>query len=391
MKTSAQKKTSMFAHRQFHVFDALSPLVKVAQRLGLISFLVFMSLLVACSEQPPPPVETIRTIRAMTVTEPASGRMRRFSGVVEAADTARISFEVSGTTQTVKVEVGEKVKKGQVLATLDDRTFKLDVTAAQAEVGRAQVELQDARSDLQRLRRIREKDPGAVSQRTIDQAEARYGSARNNLSFHTSRLNLAKRDLERTVLYAPFDGAIARRLVDPFEQVALGQQVFDLHMEEVMEAAISVPESEIEYVYLGLPAEIRFPAIPGEIHRGTVAEISRVAETANAFPVKVAIEAVNPRIRPGVTAEVNLLLAATQGDSAFLIPIEALAAGGSESQGYVFVFDAETSTVKKTAIETGTLRSNNIVVSKGLQAGDIIAAAGVSFLRDGQKVRVQER
>jgi RND family efflux transporter MFP subunit len=176
--------------------------------------------------------------------------------------------------------------------------------------------------------------------------------------------------------------------VDPFQQVALGQKLFDLHMEGAMEAAISVPESEIEYIYLGLPGEIRFPAIPEQVHKGIVTEISKVAGGANAFPVKVTIEADNPRIRPGITAEVILLLGDEQGETAFLLPIEALAPGGSESKSYVFVFDAETSTVKKTAIESGSFRANNIVVKKGLEAGDIIAAAGVSFLRDGQKVRL---
>jgi multidrug efflux pump subunit AcrA (membrane-fusion protein) len=88
---------------------------------------------------------------------------------------------------------------------------------------------------------------------------------------------------------------------------------------------------------------------------------------------------------------VNLRLASAHEESAFLIPIEALVPGSSESQNYVFVFDTASSTVKKTAIESGSIRTNNITVTKGLKAGDIIAAAGVSFLRNGQKVRLQER
>jgi RND family efflux transporter MFP subunit len=314
--------------------------------------------------------------------------MRRFSGVVEAADSSSVSFEVPGNVREVNVDVGERISKGQVLAVLDEQTFQLNVKAAQADVGRAEVELRDALNDLERLQRIAAKDRGAISQRALDQAEARYGGARNNLSYNTSRLNLVKRDLERAVLRAPFDGVISKRYVDPFQQVALGQKLFDLHMEGAMEAAISVPESEIEYIYLGLPGEVRFPAIPEQVHKGIVTEVSKVAGGANAFPVKVTIEADNPRIRPGITAEVILLLGDEQGETAFLIPIEALAPGGSESKSYVFVFDQETSTVKKTMIESGSFRANNIVVNKGLKAGDIIAAAGVSFLRDGQKVRL---
>jgi multidrug efflux system membrane fusion protein len=388
MKILNPKTKPMFVNRLLSIVGLYLVLRGALQRLRLLSLVVLASALMACSEQPPEPIETVRAIRTVTLTEPASGRMRRFSGVVEAADTSSVSFEVPGNVQEVKVDVGERISKGQVLAVLDERTFRLNVKAAEADVGRAEVELRDAQSDLERLQRIAGQDRGAISQRSLDQAEARYGSTRNNVSYNTSRLNLAKRDLERTVLRSPFDGIVSKRYVDPFQQVALGQKLFDLHMEGAMEAAISVPESEIEYIYLGLHGEVRFPAIPEQVHKGIVTEVSKVAGGANAFPVKMTIKADNPRIRPGITAEVNLLLGDEQGETAYLIPIEALAPGGSESKSYVFVFDAETSTVKKTAIESGSFRANNIVVNKGLRAGDIIAAAGVSFLRDGQKVRL---
>lgn len=388
MKIFRPKIKSMCVNRLLSKTRSYRVLRVMAQRLSSVSLVVLISLFTACGEQPPPPVETVRAIRTITLNEPASGRMRRFSGVVEAADSSSVSFEVPGNVQEVKVDVGERISKGQVLVVLDDRTFRLNVKAAEADVGRAEVELREAQNDWERLQRIAEKDRGAVSQRALDQAEARYGSARNNLSYNTTRLNLAKRDLERTVLRSPFDGIVSKRYVDPFQQVALGQKLFDLHMEGAMEAAISVPESEIEYIYLGLAGEVRFPAIPGQVHKGIVTEISKVARGANAFPVKVTIEADNPRIRPGITAEVILLLGSEQDEMAFLIPIEALVPGGGESKSYVFVFDPETSTVKKTAIESGSFRANNIVVNKGLKAGDTIAVAGVSFLRNGQKVRL---
>ncbi|MDJ0720772.1 MAG: efflux RND transporter periplasmic adaptor subunit, partial [Desulfobacterales bacterium] len=201
--------------------------------------------LMACSEPPPAPLETVRAIRPFEVGDPAAGMKRRFSGVVEAADTSSISFEVPGNVQTVNVEVGENITKGQVLAVLDDRTFRMSLEAAQAAVARAEVERNDARSELARLRKAAEINPGAVSQRSIDQAETQLNSARKNLRYHNAQLDLARRDLERTALKAPFDGVVATRLVDPFQQVALGEVLFDLYVESAMEAAISVPESEI--------------------------------------------------------------------------------------------------------------------------------------------------
>ena len=391
MKILKQGKKSMFVNRQLAVVGSFLGLIGAKQRLGVLSLVVLLSVLLACSEETPPPMETVRAIRTITVTEPASGRMRRFSGVVEAADTSSVSFEVPGNVQAVNVDVGERISKGQVLAVLDEQTFRLNVEAAQAAVGRAEVELRDALNELERLRRISERDRGAVAQRSLDQAEATYDSAHKNLSYNRSRLDLARRDLERTELRAPFDGVVAARHADPFQQVAVGQKLFDLYIEGAMEASISIPESEIKLIHLGLPGEIRFSALPGRVYQGIISEISTVAGAANAFPVKLTIGADNPGIRPGITAEVTLLLGDEQGEMAYLIPIGALVPGSSDSRGYVFVFDSETSTVKKTAIESGSIRGSNIVVNKGLKGGDIIAVAGVSFLRDGQRVRLSDQ
>jgi RND family efflux transporter MFP subunit len=360
-------------------------------RLNPLPVLVLISALTACGEEPPPPTETVRAVRTVTVAEPASGKVRRFSGVVEAASTSSLSFEVPGNVKEVKVEVGETVSRGQVLATLDDGAFRLKVEAAEATVGRAEVELADSDRESTRLQRIAGRDRGLVSQQMLDQARASYEATRKNLSYAQSRLNLAKRDLDRTVLRAPFDGVVTERHVDPFQEVDRGQRLFDLHAEGVMEAAISIPESEIMQVHLGLPGQIRFPAIPGQTHEGIVTEISSAAGTANAFPVRLTIRGDSEEIRPGLTTEVNLTLGGDREETAYLIPISALVPAEGETASSVFVFDPETSMVKKTAIEHGGIRADNLIVEKGLEAGDIVAVAGVSFLRDGQPVRLMEQ
>jgi len=363
------------------------------EQIGMVCVGASMAMLTACGDELPPPVETVRSIRTITVSEPASGRTRRFSGVVEASDTSTVSFEVAGNVQKLNVDVGDKVSQGQVLAVLDDETLKLNVEAAEANLGRAQVELRNARTELERQRRMSAAYAGATSQRAIDQAQAKYDGARKNVSYANTRLNLARRDVERAVLRSPFDGIVAQRHVDPFREVSRGEKVFDLNMEGAMEAAISIPESEIKGIYLGLPGQVQFPSIPEKVLPGIVTEVSRVAGAANAFPVKVTIDADTDdgRIRPGMTAEVTLVLGDDQDEAAYLIPIGAIVPAGRDSGSYVYVFDAATSTVRKTPIADGGIRDNHVVVKKGVQAGDVIAVAGVSFLRDGQTVNLMER
>ena len=207
-----------------------------------------------------------------------------------------------------------------------------------------------------------------------------------------SQLKLAQRDLEKTVLRAPFDGVIATRHIDPFTEVARGQKLFDVYENTGMEVAISIPEDVIEDIYMEQKGEIQFAVMTDKTYQGVVTEISKVAGTANAFPIKLTIEDLDERIRPGMTAQVTLELADTaeESESVYLVPLSALAQRSDTTKSWVFVYDQTTSTVKKTSVEGTSVRQNDVVISGGVQTGDIIAVAGVSFLEDGQKVKLME-
>jgi RND family efflux transporter MFP subunit len=360
----------------------------------LVHTLLGLSLLLAisaCREAPPPPPERIRAIKTITVSEQSSGKLRQFSGVVEAADSSSIGFEVSGNIREVRVDVGDRITKGQVLAVLDKRTYNLNVKAAEAELGRAEVQLADKRNDLDRFQRINKQDPGAVSQAALDQSQAAVDSARKQVQFTKSGLKLAQRDLDKTVLRAPFDGVIANRYIDAFNEVARGQKCFDVYENTGMEVAVSIPEDAIDDIRMDQKGEIRFSVFADRIYHGRVSEISKVAGTANAFPIKLAIEDPDQRIRPGMTARVTLLLAGGDEKAAYLVPLSAIAQRGDTTKGFVYIYDSQTSTVKKTQIEAGSVRGNSVVIYGGVKEGDIVAVAGVSFLEDGQKVKLMEQ
>jgi RND family efflux transporter MFP subunit len=360
--------------------------------LGVFAIVPIIFALSACKEKVAPPVERIRAIKTIAVTERASGRLRKFPGVVEATDSSSLSFEVFGNVHELRVDVGDRVNKGQLIARLDKRQFELSVESAQAGLGRAKAQRTEKRKDFDRLGRIKKLDPGAVSQAAIDQSEAAYKSAQEAVSFTTSKLNLAKRDLKKTDLVAPFDGIISKRYVDEFREVKRGQPIFDVYIQGAMEAVIDIPETSIDDIYIGLRCEIQFPKDPSRIYKGSVSEVSSAAGSASTFPVKVTILDTGGQIRPGMSAQVTLLLSQEDKESGYLIPISALAPGDKKSMAYVFVFDPETSLVNKRPVRTPAgLEDNNVAVKAGLKPGDIIAVAGVSFLEDGQKVKLMER
>lgn len=344
-------------------------------------------LLLGCEEPPPPVAEKVRAIKTVVVSERGSGQTRRFPGIVEAVDTSSLSFEVGGNTREVLVDVGDRVKAGDVLATIDDTPFKLNVDAAEAEVGRTKANLAEKETDFDRQDTLYKKD--WVSKAAFDQAKAAYDSAASEVSYATSKLNLARRDLDKTALRAPFDGVVAAREADPFQEVARGEKIFDLYIEGAMQVRLSVPETVIRNVNLGLPASVTFPSEGIEAQEGRVSEVGSVASEANAFTVKVTLTAPPESLRPGMTAEASMLLGGESGDSSFLLPLSAIAPGEEPGHGYVFVYDPASSAVRRRAVRGGGgVRDDRVLISEGLSAGDIVAVAGVSFLRDGQQVKL---
>ncbi|MDH3599892.1 MAG: efflux RND transporter periplasmic adaptor subunit, partial [Candidatus Tectomicrobia bacterium] len=278
----------------------------------------------ACEDEKPPPVERVRAVKTIVVSERASGQMRKFPGTVEPVDTSSISFEVAGLVQEIRVDVGDTFKKGDVLAVLDKKPIDLNVASAKAALSRARAQLKEKKSAYERERRIQAQDPGATSVKAVEQAHAAYASHRQALSYHQAQLDLAKRDLEKTELRAPFDGVVSARHIEPFEEVTRGKPVFELYVEGAMEVAIRVPENMIEQVFIGLQGEARLPARPDHVYQTAVSKVGSVADTANAYPVQAAILDADERVRPGMTAELSLLFARKQEETAYLVPLSAL-------------------------------------------------------------------
>jgi RND family efflux transporter MFP subunit len=332
--------------------------------------------------------EQIRALKTITVSEPASGQVRKFSGIVRATDSANLSFEVSGTVETVYVDVGNPVEKGQILAVLDKEPYRLDVDAAQAELVTARAKVVNTKEEYDRQERVYSQGAGAKSK--LEQAKYNYDAARSQVNYQIANLNLAKRNLSKTMLTSPYNGHIAWRSVDPHEEVKVGQKVFTIDAKGALEVYLAVPETTIHQIHMGTPATVKFPTMPGLSVKGRIYEIGSAAVKANAFPVKVGLIEPPANINPGMTAEVSLVLKDDSQMTGYLVPIQAILPAKEAKQGYAFVYDPATSTVRKTQIQTLGAEQNMAIVSEGLSAGDIIAVAGVSFLADGMKVKLME-
>ena len=330
--------------------------------------------------------DRVRSIKPFVVTQLATGSERKFSGEIVAANSAPLSFAVGGRVETIDVAEGDTVARNALLATLDSAPFEINVQTAQADLNAAQAAERALRTDLERQRELQKS--GWISQAALDQAEVEYEGTSSQVSIAQSRLTLAQRDLAATRMTAPFGGVIASVDVDPFTEVGPGQPVVVLQSGDAFEVVVSVPDTAISQLTPGAPVSINVTTLPLCGCLGTIIEIGAVSSTGNAVDIVVAVTQAPDTLRAGMPAEVSMTLGDGSEATGYFVPLAALTPGTEENSAAVFRFDPNEGVVRKTPVSFAGSVAAEAVAVEGLNAGDIIAAAGVSFLRDGQTVRV---
>jgi len=362
---------------------------------ALAAWGALLAALAGCREEAPPPELPPRAIQWMHVSGALAGEQRVISGIVTAISDTRLAFEVGGSVQSVAVSLGQAVDEGQVLARLDPEPFELAVRNAEAALAEARALREAARADFERAARLYEER--VASRQRLDRATALRDSRDSQVEAAEARLGLARRDLRRSVLKAPFGGTVSVREIDPAMKVTSGQTVFEMDSKESgLRVEVQMPETLIARVRQGDEVQVGFPSVGdpssdagGQRFPAVIAEVGTRAGAGNAFPVRADLLDPPPGLRPGMTAEVTFSIppdaAGLAGLEGFMIPIAA-AFAEADDHFSVFVFDRQTSTLAKRPIRTGGVRDNDIAVLEGLEEGDIIATAGIPFLRDGQQV-----
>jgi RND family efflux transporter MFP subunit len=325
-----------------------------------------------------------------------------------------VMAKVAGYIRQINVDVGDRVKQGQLLATLEvpemgDDLLRADanVSHAQAEVARAKDELQRAESvhqmahlSAQRLASVDEKRPGLIAQQEIDDAhskdlitEAQIASAKSALSAASEQVHVHDADVKKvktlmdyTRVTAPFAGVITKRYADTGSMIQAGtasqtqaMPVVRLSDNSMLRLILPVPESAVPTVHLGQQVEVRVGTLnrsfPGRVARfsGKLSSATRTMDT------EVDVANANLLLMPGMYAEVDLTLA--QRTQVLAIPVTAI-----DGNHEVMVVTPNNRTeVRKVA--TGLESSDKVEVKSGLNEGDLVVIAGRSGLQVGEEVK----
>jgi RND family efflux transporter MFP subunit len=348
---------------------------------------------VACGEEGAAPELPLRAIQWLRVGATAGDEQRIISGIVTAVADTKLAFDIGGTVASVEVGLGQVVEKDQVLARLDAEPFELTVRDAEAVLAQARARYAEARVTYDRTIALFAADVASASER--DRAVALHDASKSGVEAAEARLSLAQRDLRRSVLRAPFGGAISVKRVDPAQEVLGGQVVIEMDSgESGLRVEVQVPETLITRVKQGREVEVTFPTLDGRSFAALVSEVGTRADVGNAFTVKADFVERISELRPGMTAEVRFNIPRfAEGPvdyQGLMIPFSAVRSERDNAFS-VFIYDPETSTVRRRPIQPGGVRENDVAVLEGLVPGEVIATAGVSFLRDGQKVTLLEQ
>ena len=345
--------------------------------IGLVFAVVMIS---GCGKkEEPAPKEVIRPIKVMTVQGGSGSQTLTYPGQTRANKRVDLSFKVPGPLVELPVEEGQAIKKGELIARILPRDFKINLDQAQARA--IEAERQYERYKELYIRR-------QVSKAEFD----RYKASRDVAA---AQLEDAQNALKDTYLRAPYDGVVAKRHVENFEEVTAKQPIVFFQDISKIEILVNVPETVMATIRKKEPAEInaQFSIAPGKKYPLEIKEFSTEADpqTQTYQIVLVMDQPEDINVLPGMTASVTgTRVEAVPSDTRMIIPAIAVMEDPQE-KAFVWLLKEDTMTVHKTMITAGEITgSDNIEVLEGLKAGDKIATSGITKLQDGMKVRIWE-
>jgi RND family efflux transporter MFP subunit len=339
-----------------------------------------LAALAGCS-RPPPPEKPPRAVLVRVVADAAAApALNVYTGDVRARFESDLAFRIGGKIIERRVDVGARVRRGDVLARLDPQDAQLAANAAAAQVAAAEADLALARAELERSESLRSRNfiSGSAldSRRTaVQAAEARLRQARAQAATAGNQTGYA-------TLAADRDGVVVATPAEAGEVVAAGQAVLRVARLGEREVLIYVPESRIGGIAPGAAALVRTWSAPAREYRGTVREIAPAADAATrSYAVRVLVADADDALALGATASVAF---ASPRQMQAVLPLPALTR--IDERDIVWIVDAA-SKLRRVEVVAGEFSEDGVAIRSGLPAGARVVVAGVHQLVEGETVR----
>ncbi|MEM9260368.1 MAG: efflux RND transporter periplasmic adaptor subunit [Bacteroidota bacterium] len=343
--------------------------------------------------------DPLRPVRFQTISYSSQAGAHAYSGVAQADQLSKLSFKVGGTISSLKVKLGDRVRRGQLIATIDPADYSIQAEQANAStkgavanLEAAETQLINSRATYQRLEKLYENNSVPLSdfeqaKAAFESAKASYDAAATQVTSSEKQLQSARNQVSYTRLVAPFTGIITAVNTEVNELVGSGTPVAELSSAAKPEVRIGIPENFISNIKRGEVVDIEFSVLPGKVFSGRVSEISFATGGAPTYPAIITIDKPSETIRPGMAATVTFK--AKANDKATLAcPVKALGKDTESTFVYLLEKEGEAYRVRRNPVEVGDLLPDGFAVKSGLQEGQLVATAGLKSLLDGMQVQL---
>jgi len=340
-------------------------------------------LLVACRAAEEAPAPEIRPVRTVTVEELPGGETVTLTGRIEAQEEVNLAFRVGQRLVERKVNVGDRVTAGQLVARVESTTLDNAVQAARASLAAAQAQATDARLEADRQRSLFER--GVASRARFETAQATRDATAAQVDAAQAQLATAREQRSYTELFADAAGTVTAVGAEPGEVVAAGQMIARVARQGGRDAVFDVP-ARVKEAAGGLDPEVlvTLASDPNVKTTGRVREVSPQANpVTRTFAVRVGLSDPPDAMRLGTTVTGSIHLA---GGGGIRIPASALSSANGAPA--VWIFDETSSTVSLRGVVVEQSGLAEVTVAEGLAPGDVVVVAGVQTLRPDQKVRL---
>ena len=383
---------------------------------GLLCLLLAALFLIVRSHYGKGPAEQPRAAAVVAVTRGSLASSLSVAGQFQPNQQVDLHAKVSGYIRWIKVDIGDRVRQGEVLALLEVPELQDQVEGAQAEVRHSQSDITRAQSEVvsaestysavhaeyTRLEEASKERPGLIAEQELDdarakdqQAAAQVGVAKASLNAMQEQLGVSRASRSRLEtmsryeqIIAPFTGVVTKRYADTGTLIQAGQDnntatlpVVQVAESDLLRLRMPVPESDVPYIQVGGDVQVKVNAT-GHTFTGKIIRFSRALDTnTRTMLTEVDVPNRDLSLNPGMYAETTIQL--QQKNDALILPAQAVVQNGDQS--YVLVVDA-TNHVEKRNVTLGIQTSNRVEITSGLQTWDNVIASGQTGYQPGEVV-----
>ncbi|MBB4046292.1 efflux RND transporter periplasmic adaptor subunit [Bacteroides reticulotermitis] len=306
------------------------------------------------------------TVKTTTIGYTSSEVRREYIGEVEGENEVDVSFQVNGNIEKVYVQEGQSVQKGQLLARLNTTSLQSIYDAAKSTLVRAQ----DAYDRL------------SILYKNNSLPEIKYVEVQTALEQSRSAERLARKNLSECSVYAPFSGLINKRYVEAGTNVLPGSPIYNLVSIHTVKVKVAIPEQEISGMKNGQTCHVKISALNNESFDGVIVEKGVSAHpVSHTYNIKVKLANKNLDIMPGMVCKVYVSGNPVADSRYMLIPLRA-AQLDRDGKHFVWLKDKENKVIRQ-EIVLGRLVGNEVVVTQGLQEGDLLITEGYQHVSPG--------